>query len=337
MSQINRQITLAARPEGLPKDSDFALVETRVPEPEEGHFVVKVLTLSVDPYMRGRMRDRKSYAEPIAVGDVMVGESVARVMLSRHPGFREGVYVSGMFGWQEYAVTSGRGVRIIKEERAPRSTALHVLGMPGLTAYFGFFDVCEPKPGDTVVVSGAAGAVGSAVGQLAKIHDCKVVGIAGSDEKVEFLKELGFDDGFNYKTTDNYYAKLKALCPAGIDIYYDNVGGPITDAVFPLLKLHARVGICGQISQYNLEKPEMGPRVLWNLIPKRAKVQGFLVFDFAKRYGEALGKLGDWVVEGKLHYRESYTDGLENALEAFRGLFEGKNIGKQLVRVAADE
>jgi NADPH-dependent curcumin reductase CurA len=337
MSQMNRQVTLASRPEGLPKDSDFALVETPVPEPEEGYFVVKALTLSVDPYMRGRLRDRKSYAEPVAVGDVMVGESVARVVSSRHPGFREGIYVRGMFGWQEYAVTSGRGVRIINEERAPHSTALHVLGMPGLTAYFGLLDVCEPKAGEIVVVSGGAGAVGSAVGQLAKIHGCKVVGIAGSDEKVAFMKELGFDAGFNYKTTDNYYAKLKELCPDGIDVYYDNVGGPITDAVFPLLNLHARVGICGQISQYNLEKPDLGPRILWHLIPQRAKVQGFLVFDFVKRHDEALQKLGDWVAEGKLKYRESYTDGLENALSAFRGLFDGANIGKQLVRVAADE
>ncbi|MCZ6792543.1 MAG: NADP-dependent oxidoreductase [Planctomycetota bacterium] len=335
MTATNRRITLAARPRGYPRDSDFRLVEEPVPELSEGEFLVHAVYLSVDPYMRGRMNAGKSYADPLEIGDVMVGESVGRVVASRRPGFAEGTYVAGMFGWQEYAVSSGKGVRVIDPAVAPISSALHVLGMPGLTAYFGLLEVCEAKAGDTVLVSGAAGAVGSTVGQLAKIHGCRAVGVAGSDEKVEFItEELGFDAGFNYKKTDNYRARLRELCPDGIDVYFDNVGGDITDAVFPVLSLGARVGVCGQISQYNLEERQVGPRLLWHLIVKRATVRGFLVFDFADRFPEALGRLTDWVRSGRIKYRERFTDGIESAPRAFLEMMRGANTGKQLVKVS---
>jgi NADPH-dependent curcumin reductase CurA len=212
---------------------------------------------------------------------------------------------------------------------------LGVLGMPGLTAYFGLLDICDPKPGETLLVNGAAGAVGSLVGQIGKIRGCRVVGVAGSDEKVRHLvEELGFDAAFNYKTTDRYRDKYRELCPNGIDCYFDNVGGPLTDAVWPVLNVGARVSICGQISQYNNEKAEMEPRWLFNLIVKRAKVQGFLVFDYAKRYREGLTQLSEWLREGKIQYRETVADGLENAPAAFLGMMRGENVGKQLVKVA---
>lgn len=334
---MNRQITLAARPQGFPKDTDFQLVETALPEAGAGEFLVRALYLSVDPYMRGRMNDAKSYAEPVGIGDVMVGESVGRVIQSNNDRFPEGTYVAGMFGWQEYAVSDGQMVRRLNPATAPISTALHVLGMPGMTAYFGLFDVCQPREGETVVVSAAAGAVGSVVGQLAKLTGCRVVGVAGSDEKIRFITdELGLDAGFNYKTTDDYVAQFAQLCPRGIDAYFDNVGGPITDAVFPLLNVGARMGICGQISQYNVENAQQGPRLLWHLIIKRATVRGFLVMDYADRFREAITKLTEWFQAGKLTYRERITDGIENAPRAFMEMMQGANIGKQLVKVSEE-
>lgn len=335
MPRINRQITLAARPEGFPRDSDFELVERPVPAPGANELLVEVRYLSVDPYMRGRMNDRQSYADPIAIGDVMVGEAVGEVVESHHERFPTGSFVSGMFGWQEYAVSDGAGLRPLDPAVAPISTALHVLGMPGLTAYFGLFDVCDAKAGETVVVSAAAGAVGSTVGQLAKIHGCRVVGIAGSEEKIAFLTdELGFDGAFNYKTTDDYREAFKQLCPEGIDVYFDNVGGPLTDAAFTKLNQNARVGVCGQISMYNATESPQGPRLLWHLIVKRATVRGFLVFDFAAQYREAMSKLVGWYREGKLKYRERVVEGIENAPTAFMEMMQGANIGKQLVKVA---
>jgi NADPH-dependent curcumin reductase CurA len=333
---LNHQILLAARPTGFPKGSDFRLVESAVPEPSADQFLVRAVYLSVDPYMRGRMNDRKSYVEPVAIGAVMGGESVGQVIRSKHDKFVEGSYVVGQFGWQEYAISDGRGVRQVDPAIAPISTALHILGMPGLTAYFCLFDTCQFQAGETVVVSGAAGAVGSTVGQLVKLTGGRAVGIAGSDEKIDWITNtLGFDAGLNYKTTDNYYEGLKPLCPDGIDVYYDNVGGPITDAVFPLLNLRARVGICGQISQYNLEEAEQGPRILWHMIVKRATIRGFLVFDYFDRAAEGLGKLAGWLQEGKLQYRERITDGLENAPQAFIEMLQGANTGKQLVRISS--
>jgi len=334
----NRGIVLAARPEGVPKPTDFRLEETVIPEAGEGEFVVKAEFLSVDPYMRGRMNDgAASYADPVALGGVMVGESVGRIIQSRHDGFQEGQYVSGMFGWQEYGLSDGEGVRQIDTGGAPVATALHVLGMPGLTAYFGLHKVCQVKEGDTVAVSAAAGAVGSVVGQLAKIKGCRVVGVAGSDEKVRYATEnLGYDAAFNYKSTDNYHKAFKTMCPEGIDVYFDNVGGPISDAVFPRLNLGARVGICGQISQYNATETSMGPRLFWHLIVKRAMVRGFLVFDFLPQYREALHQLTEWYGAGQLKCREQVADGIENAPQAFIDMLQGANIGKQLVRLCPE-
>ncbi|QDU43667.1 Putative NADP-dependent oxidoreductase YfmJ [Symmachiella dynata] len=337
MSRINRQITLAARPVGRPQESDFALVETPIPELEEGQFLIHTTYLSVDPYMRGRMNDRKSYAEPVKLGDVMVGEAVGKVVESKHPKFDVGDIVAGSIGWQEYCVTDGTDIRKVRTGNQPVSAALGVLGMPGLTAYFGLLEIADPAAGETVVVSGAAGAVGSTVGQIAKIRGCRVVGIAGTDEKVAYLTdELGFDAAFNYKTTKDYVAKLAELCPEGIDVYFDNVGGPITDAVFPLLNKHARVSVCGQISQYNATKLEQGPRLLWKLIEKQARVEGFLVFQFIDKFRTAMVDLAHWVEEGQLKYRENIEEGLENAPKIFLGLFDGENIGKQLVRVSPE-
>lgn len=335
MPNINRQITLASRPVGFPKASDFKLVESPIPTPKAGEILVRTIYLSVDPYQRGRMSDAPSYARPVQIGEVMTGEIVGKVVTSHHPEFREGDIVAGLLGWQEYALSDGSNVRKVDPSLAPISTALYVLGMPGLTAYFGLLDIGKPQPGETVVISGAAGAVGSLVGQIAKIKGCRAVGIAGGDDKIDYIvKELGFDAAFNYKIVENYQEKLKELCPNGIDVYFDNVGGSITDAIFPLINVKARIIICGQISQYNLEKPESGPRFLRYLIIKRARIEGFLVFDYASRYKEGLKQLAEWMKMGQLKYREDIVEGIENAPEAFMGMLKGRNIGKQLVKVS---
>lgn len=334
MTTMNRQFLLAARPVGLPKDSDFNLVETPVPMPGENQFLVRAHYLSVDPYMRGRMNDVKSYAKPVQIGEVMTGGVVGEIVASNHPDYKIGDFAVGQFGWQEYAISDGGGVRKVNPNLAPISTSLGVLGMPGLTAYFGLLDICDPKPGETVLVSGAAGAVGTLVGQIAKIKGCHTVGIAGTDDKVGYLvDELGFDAAFNYKTVTDYFAKLRELCPNGIDSYFDNVGGTISDAAIRLLNVHARVSICGQISQYNLEKPEMGPRLLGLLIVTRSKVQGFLVSDYWSRFDEGLREMAGWISEGKLKYQENIVEGFENMPKAFIGMLQGDNTGKQLVRV----
>lgn len=331
---MNRQITLARRPDGLPTAADFKLVESSIPDPGAEEILVRTHYLSVDPYMRGRMNDAKSYADPVALGGVMVGSVVGEVRKSNHPKFQEGDMVEGHLGWQDYAVSNGKGIRKLDPKLAPVSTALGVLGMPGLTAYFGLIEIGQPKAGETVLISGAAGAVGSCVGQIAKLKGCRVVGIAGSDAKVGWLlNDLGFDAAFNYKTSGDYNARLKEVCPEGIDVYFDNVGGPITDAVFKRINVKARVSVCGQISQYNSGRPEPGPRFLWKLIEKQARVEGFLVFQFAERFREGLQQLGAWLAEGRLKYREEIVDGLENAPAAFIGMLEGRNTGKQLVKV----
>lgn len=332
---MNKQMTLAVRPVGFPKESDFKLVESPIPTPGPGEFLVRVLYLSVDPYMRPLIGEGRSYRAAVEIGDVITGGGVGEVTQSNHPGFAVSEIVEGYFGWQQYAISDGSGVRKVDPNLAPISTALGVLGMPGLTAYFGLLDIGQPQAGESVVVSGAAGAVGSLVGQIAKIKGCHVVGIAGTDEKVRYLtEECGFDKAFNYKTTRNYYRKLKELCPNGIDVYFDNVGGAITDAVFRLINVRARIVVCGQISQYNLERPEMEPRWLWALIVKQARAEGFLVFQFAERYPEGLAQMAQWLKEGKLKYRETITEGIENAPRAFIGMLKGENIGKQLVKVA---
>jgi NADPH-dependent curcumin reductase CurA len=330
---VNRQITLAARPVGMPKPTDFKLVDAQMPQPGAGEVLVRALYLSVDPVMRGRIGGQAGQARSVQPGEVMAGPVVGSVLESNDPRIAKDDVVEGMLGWQEYAVAQAKSLRKVDPRVAPISTSLYVLGMPGLTAYFGLLDICKPQPGETVVVSAAAGAVGSLVGQIARIKRCRAIGIAGSNEKIRFItRELGFDGGFNYKEGD-YQARLKELCPNGVDIYFDNVGGPVTDAVIRAINTRARIAVCGQISQYNSERPEMGPRWLGQLVAKQAKAEGFLVQQFADRHEEGLKQLATWLREKKLKYHEDIVDGLENAPMAFIGMLEGKNIGKRLVRV----
>jgi NADPH:quinone reductase len=337
MSPTNRKITLAARPKGLPKETDFKLVEEPVGEPGDGEVLVRVIWLSVDPYMRGRMNDRKSYAPPVQLGQVMGGGAVGKVLESKHPNFKAGEIVMGDLGWQTYSIRKGQVLAKVDPGLAPISTAVGILGMPGMTAYFGLLDICDPKAGETLFVSGAAGAVGSLVGQIGKIRGCRVVGSAGSDEKVRLLvEEFGFDAAFNYKTTKDYLAELAELCPKGIDCYFDNVGGEITDAVMILMNPHARLSICGHISMYNAERPETGPRLLALLIERMAKMQGFIVSQYFQRFPEAQKDIAGWLKEGKIKYRETVTEGIENAPKAFIGMLQGENIGKQLVKVSEE-
>jgi hypothetical protein len=335
MPTINRQITLAARPVGIPKESDFRIVESPLPNPGRGEVLVRTLYLSVDPYMRGRLTGVTTYARGLDLGDVIVGGVAGRVLESKDPRCAPGDIVEGMLGWQEYAAAPAKSLRRVDPAAGPISAALYVLGMPGLTAYFGLLEICHPQPGETVVVSGAAGAVGSLVGQIARIKRCRAIGIAGTNEKVRFLvDELGFESAFNYHETQDCAAQLKELCPNGIDVYFDNVGGAITDAVMQRLASHARVAVCGQISQYNSTEPQMGPRWLSQLVIRQARVEGFLVTQFADRYDAGLHQLSTWLKEGRLRYREDIVDGLENAPHAFIRMLEGKNIGKQLVKVS---
>jgi NADPH-dependent curcumin reductase CurA len=331
---INRQITLASHPAGMPQESDFRMVESELPKAGAGEALVRTLYLSVDPYMRGRIGSTGGYAKPVELGEVIVGGVVGQVIESNDPRSAPGDFVEGMLGWQEYAAAPAKSLRKLNPELAPISTALSVLGMPGLTAYFGLLEICRPQPGETVLISGAAGAVGSLVGQIARIKRCRPVGVAGSDQKVHFLtNDLGFAEAFNYKRSKDYDAKLRELCPNGVDVYFDNVGGAITDAAMERLNVRARVGVCGQISQYNSETPEMGPRWLGQLIAKQARVEGFLVRQFAARFDEGYRQLAAWLHDGKIQYRENIVDGLENAPRAFIGMMEGRNIGKQLVRL----
>jgi NADPH-dependent curcumin reductase CurA len=335
MPAVNRRITLAARPVGMPKESDFRLEESPMPHPNGGEVLVQARYLSVDPYMRGRLTGVTTYARGLDLGEVIVGGVVGLVLESSDPRHSAGDTVEGMLGWQEYAVAPGKSLRKIDPAAGPISSALYVLGMPGLTAYFGLLEICRPQAGETVVVSGAAGAVGSLVGQIARIKRCRAIGIAGSNEKVRFLiKELGFDGAFNYRKTPDYAAKLKELCPNGVDVYFDNVGGAITDAVMRRIAKHARVAVCGQISQYNSVEPETGPRWLSQLVVRQAKVEGFLVSQFAGRFEAGLKQLATWLKEKRLLYREDIVNGLENAPQAFIRMLEGKNIGKQLVKVS---
>ncbi len=335
MATVNRQITLASRPVGLPKVSDFHLVYSPLPSPVAGEVLVRALYLSLDPYMRGRMNEGASYAQPVAIGEVMTGGAVAVVVESEDPQFRAGDAVEGMLGWQEYAVVPGSALKKLDPGLASISSVLGVLGMPGLTAYFGLLDICHPQSGETVVVSGAAGAVGMIAGQIAKLQGCRVVGVAGSDAKISWLlDELGFDAAVNYKAAGDFDLKLEELCPDGIDVYFDNVGGAITDAVVRRINAGARIAVCGQISQYNLEHPEMGPRWLSQLIVKQAKLQGFLVSGYAERFPEGCKQLAGWLQEGKLKYREDVAQGIEAAPQAFIGMLQGRNQGKQLVQLS---
>jgi NADPH-dependent curcumin reductase CurA len=328
-------VTLRSRPVGEPTEDDFELVEADLPDPRPGEVLVRSLCLSVDPYQRGRMSETRSYAKSLELGDVITAQAVGEVVESNTGRFSPGDVVVGQLGWTEYAVVPGHQLRKVPPGVEP-TMALHVLGTTGLTAYFGLLDVGQPKPGDTVVVSGAAGAVGQLVGQIAKLQGCRTVGIAGGAEKIADLTELyGYDVGIDYKG-DDVNASLKAACPEGIDVYFDNVGGQITDLVLLRLALHARVVICGQISQYNNQQPELGPRNLGLLIVHRARIEGFLVTDYAHRYEEAIPRLARWLGEGKLTYREHITEGIENCPQAFIGMLRGENRGKALVKVSGE-
>ncbi|WML60390.1 NADP-dependent oxidoreductase [Neobacillus sp. PS2-9] len=334
---VNRKILLASRPNGMPDASNFEIIESRIPEISEGEVLIRTLYLSVDPYMRGRMSDAKSYAKPYEVGEPFIGGMVGEIVESKNPRFQKGQYVEGRLEWAEYNVSDGSTIRKVNPELAPITTALHVLGMPGLTAYFGLMFIGQPKEGETVVVSGASGAVGTIVGQIAKLKGCRVVGIAGADDKCSFLtEELGFDAAINYKTVENLRKALKEACPSGVDVYFDNVGGKVSDAVMTLINFQSRTAICGQISQYNLEKPEIGPRVAGQLLTTSSLMKGFIVSDYADHNKEGLIQLSQWVKEGKIQYRENIVEGFENTVEAFLGLFRGDNIGKQLVKVAEE-
>ena len=329
---MNRQVTLAARPVGFPKAADFALVDTEVPTPGPGEVLVKTQYLSVDPYQRGRMSEARSYAKPVQIGEVMTAQAVGEVVESNEPRFAPGDTVVGTFGWQEYATARGSAIRKTIDGPPPQAN-LHVLGTNGLTAYFGLFDVAQAQPGDTVVVSAAHGGVGQVVGQLAKIAGCRAVGIAGGPEKkAELAKLFGYDAAIDYKN-DDVNTGLKDACPGGIDVYFDNVGGEITDAVFRRLALHARVAVCGQVSLYNATEQPVGPRNLGALIVSRARVEGFLINDFAHRFAEVIPRMARWLADGSLRYTEDVVEGIERTPEAFMRMLRGENRGKQLVRV----
>ena len=314
--------------------SDFRLEEAPAPEPGDGEVLVQVSYLSVDPYMRGRISGRKSYAAAVEIGQTMVGAAVGRVVASNSHAIGVGEYVTGNLGWQEFAAAPASEVRRVDPAAAPLSTYIGVLGMPGLTAYYGLLHVAGVAPGETVCVSGAAGAVGSAVGQIARLKGCRAVGIAGGSRKCAWIAdELGFDAAIDYKGEDVGEA-LRAACPDGVDVYFDNVGGPITDAVFPRLNVRSRVAICGQISQYNAVDAPVGPRLLWHFIVKRIRAQGFLVFDFREHDEQALSEMAAWVRDGRLKYTETVAEGIENAAAAFIGMLGGANMGKQVVKLS---
>ena len=326
----SREIRLAARPHGLPKESDFELAEVDVGEPSEGEVLVRNELMSVDPYMRGRMNDVRSYVPPFALGEPLQGAAVGRVVASRNDAFAEGDWVLSMLGWRELVLSDGRGLQKIDGDAVPPSTALGVLGVPGLTAYVGLLDIGKPKEGETVFVSGAAGAVGSIAGQIAKLKGCRVIGSAGSDEKVAWLRELGFDVAFDYKRTP----PREALRGEKVDVYFDNVGGDHLEAAIAGARPFARFVECGMISRYNDERPEPGPRNVAMIVGKRLLLQGFIVTDRWDRREAFLADMTQWVRDGKVRHRETIVEGIENAPRAFLGLLGGENIGKMLVRLS---
>ena len=329
----NHQVTLASRPVGYPKESDLKLVESEIPEPGEGEVLIRTIWLSIDPFNGGPMRAGASYRAALEIGEPIVGYIVGPVVKSRTPAFAVGDIVEGMLSWQEYPVSDGRNLRKVDPTLGPLSTAVGILGMPGLSAYFGFIDVGQPKVGDTVVVSAASGAVGQVAGQIAKIMGCRTVGIAGSQAKIDYIvDELGFDSGVNYKT-DNLDTALADACPYGVDVYFDNVGGRVSDAVFGHVNVGARIVNCGQISQVNLEEPEVVPRHL-NLATRQVRMEGFLYFQYVHRSDEGRLRMSRWIKEDKMKYKEDVVEGLENAPRAFVGMMRGENFGKLVVRVS---
>jgi NADPH-dependent curcumin reductase CurA len=343
INRTNKKIVLVSRPSGMPTAADFKIVDAEVPQPAEGEVLIRTLYLSVDPYMRGRMNDRKSYMPPFALNEAVTGGVVGEVVESRSDAFQVGDIVTGLLGWQLYQVAKGdhatvTSIRKVDPALAPVTTALGILGLTGLTAYFGLLDIGQPAAGETVVVSGAAGAVGTVVCQIAKIKGCRVVGIAGSDEKNRYLmEELGVDVTINYKTATDIRQALKDACPTGVDVYFDNVGGDISDGVLALINHGARIVLCGQICLYNLEKPDTGPRVQPLLLVNSALMKGFIVSDYAARFAEGFTHLGQWLAQGKLKYAEHIVEGFENTPQAFLGLFAGENLGKQLVKIRKDD
>jgi len=337
---INRQIVLAAYPEGAPKDSDFELAEGPVPEPGAGQVLCRVIHLSLDPYMRGWISPAKSYAKGVEIGEVITGGAVSQVIESRNPGFSEGDIVFGYTGWQDYAVMEAGQLKIVDPKLAPISTALGVLGMPGMTAYTGLANIGKPQKGETLVVAAASGAVGSAVGQIAKIKGCRTIGVAGSTDKCAFVvEELGFDACLNHRDPD-FAGQLGAACPDGVDIYWENVGGAVFQAVLPLCNEFARIPVCGLIAHSNATElppgPNQVPGLMRVVLTKRLRVQGFIVWDFAAQEAEFIENMSVWIGEGRVRYREDFVDGLENAPNAFQGLLQGRNFGKLVVRVSPD-
>jgi NADPH-dependent curcumin reductase CurA len=330
---MNRRILLKSRPEGAPSAANFELIEQPVPEPEEGEVLMRTLYLSLDPYMRGRMSAGPSYAAPAELGQPMVGGTVSEIVKSRNPGFAVGDIVLSYAGWQDYAISKGGGLRKLDPKAVPLQAYLGVLGMPGMTAYCGLLEIGQPQPGETVVVAAASGAVGSVVGQIAKIKGCRAVGIAGGAAKCKFVvEELGFDACVDHRAPD-FREQLAAACPEGIDIYFENVGGMVQQVVWPMLNNFARVPVCGLIAQYNEGKPTPGPDMR-SILSRRLTVRGFIVTDLAPKHPEAAEQLAEWYRSGRLKYREDIVEGLENAPAAFFGLLQGKNFGKLVIKVA---
>jgi len=329
---VNHQFRLAKRPVGMVQRSDFEYTEAPVAEPGEGEVLVKILYISLDPAMRGWMNEGKSYIPPVGIGEVMRAGAVGRVIASRDPGIGVGDHVVGVLGVQEYAIAKAKGLTRVDPRLVPLPVYLGTLGMPGMTAYFGLLDVGRPKSGETVVVSGAAGAVGQVVGQIAKIKGCRVVGIAGGPDKCDYLRSIGFDAAIDYKHQD-VKAALREHCPKGVDVYFDNVGGEILDTVLTQLAMHARIVICGAISQYNESKMK-GPSNYMSLLVNRASMTGMVVFDYASRYAEAAREMAGWMATGQLKSREDIVEGLETFPDTLLKLFKGENTGKLVLKVA---
>ncbi|KYC40771.1 NADP-dependent oxidoreductase [Scytonema hofmannii PCC 7110] len=336
-TKVNRQWCLATRPVGAIAESNFEWKQELVPSLEEGQILVRNIYLSLDPTNRGWLNEGENYLPPVAIGEVMRGFGIGIVEQSRNTNFPEGTLVQGFLGWQDYAIADGTDLnQFQKDPFVPLTAYLGLFGFIGMTAYFGLLDIGKPKAGEMLVVSGAAGAVGSLVGQIGKIKGCRVIGIAGSEEKCHWLKdELGFDAAINYKT-ESVLESLQQHCPNGIDIYFENVGGEILDAVLSLINLRARIVLCGLISQYNATEPVPGPYNFINIVTQRAKLEGFIVLDYFDRAQEALADLGEWYAQGKIQYRVDVIDGLENAPSAINKLFDGTNQGKLIIKVSEE-
>jgi NADPH-dependent curcumin reductase CurA len=327
----SREVRLVARPRGVPRDSDFEVATTELPEPGDGQLLIRNAYVSVDPYMRPRMNETRSYAPSFELGRPLTGGAVGRVEASNNAHWPVGSWVTHLQGWREWALSDGSGLLPVDPQLAPVSAALGVLGMPGFTAYYGLLELGRPREGETVFVSGAAGAVGSAVGQIAKLRGCRVIGCAGTPEKVAWLRELGFDVAFDYHDTN-----VRDAIAEGIDVYFDNVGGATLEAALTALRLRGRIVACGAVSRYNDEQPQPGPRNLFLIVTKRLRMEGYIISDHYDRYPAFLAEMGPWVREGAVRHRETVVDGIEHAPRAFIGLLAGENVGKMLVRVGPE-